>query len=587
MRGRLGVVPVWNAATVVVPSLAILLLGYHRRWLSDDGLIYSRTVHQILAGHGPVFSPGERAEASTSTLWQWLLALGGWVTGADLGHLAVLAGLVLTVTGFGLALDGTRRLHARGRASDQRPPLLLPAGILVLLAVPPVWDYATSGLETGLGTFWLGLSWWLLVCLDRMSSTRTTLLCAFVVGLGPLVRPDLVVISISFLLSAWLLIGRPGWRSSALHLLTAAGLSVAYEIFRMGYYGILVPLPALTKEASGSFWRRGWLYLNDFLGPYWLYSVLLLVGVLAAFALLGRNRARGRSGEPRVLLVLPILTGLVMTLYVVKVGGDWMHARMLLPALSVLLLPFLTVPLSKATGMVCFLMVVWTVTVLSPLRPAYARQVPQVRVDADARQEMIELTHNPHPLRGADLVQAFAAYKSVIDAAQRAGRPVLLAAGSTYGDDRLHPVQLAADKGDLPVVVGSYLGMTGEAVPLEFRVVDQLSLAYPLGAHFTVQRWLWPGHEKLISNIWVLADYAAPGAAAEGPHAPEVTPAATAAARHALQCGQLRELQDSVRQPLTLQRFWLNLTGAPRRTALRIPRDPGAAERTFCCVKGQ
>jgi len=31
-----------------------------------------------LAGHGPVFNAFERAEANTSALWPWLLALIGW-----------------------------------------------------------------------------------------------------------------------------------------------------------------------------------------------------------------------------------------------------------------------------------------------------------------------------------------------------------------------------------------------------------------------------------------------------------------------------------------------------------------------------
>jgi len=140
-QGRAG----WNVGLVVLSATMVAVSGYGRRFICDDGLIYVRTVREILAGNGPVFSPGERAEASTSTLWQWFLALLGWVSGADIAELAVFAGLVLTVAGFALAVDGTRRMQL-----SQRDRLLLPGGIALLLALPPVWDYATSGLETRL-----------------------------------------------------------------------------------------------------------------------------------------------------------------------------------------------------------------------------------------------------------------------------------------------------------------------------------------------------------------------------------------------------------------------------------------------------
>ena len=57
--------------------LAVLAFigGWRRRWMSDDGLIVLRTVRNLLAGNGPVFNAGERVEANTSTLWQYLIYL--------------------------------------------------------------------------------------------------------------------------------------------------------------------------------------------------------------------------------------------------------------------------------------------------------------------------------------------------------------------------------------------------------------------------------------------------------------------------------------------------------------------------------
>ena len=57
---------------------------------------------------------------------------------------------------------GTGRLYApslRGRRA-----IMLPAGALVYIALPPARDFATSGLESGLTLAYLGLLWWMMVC---------------------------------------------------------------------------------------------------------------------------------------------------------------------------------------------------------------------------------------------------------------------------------------------------------------------------------------------------------------------------------------------------------------------------------------
>ena len=121
--------------------------------------------------------------------------------------------------------------------------------------------------------------------------------------------------------------------------------------------------------------------------------------------------------------------------------------------------------------------------------------------------------------------------------------------------------------------------MSGSAVPLDERVVDMWGLAYPIGAHMELaSRTVWPGHEKGIDVVWIFAEYAEPNA----PLPPTIDSGAVAAARHALSCGDLKELQDSVQKPMAPGQFWRNIVGAAHRTELRIPRDPHQAARRFC-----
>ena len=149
---------------VVVVAVLFGWGAWERRWIADDGLIVLRTVRNLLAGNGPVFNTGERVEANTSTIWTYLVYLGGWIGGpVRLEYVALVLALVLSVAGVGMAMLGAGRLYApsmRGRRA-----LLLPAGALVYIAVPPARDFATSGLENGLVLAYLGLLWWMMVSL--------------------------------------------------------------------------------------------------------------------------------------------------------------------------------------------------------------------------------------------------------------------------------------------------------------------------------------------------------------------------------------------------------------------------------------
>lgn len=121
--------------------------AWQRRWIADDGLIVLRTVRNLLAGNGPVFNAGERIEANTSTVWTYLVALGAWLGGpVRMEYVALAFALTLSVLGVVLAMLGTGRLYAP--SLQGRRALLLPAGVLVYIAVPPARDFATSGLET-------------------------------------------------------------------------------------------------------------------------------------------------------------------------------------------------------------------------------------------------------------------------------------------------------------------------------------------------------------------------------------------------------------------------------------------------------
>lgn len=552
----------WNWLALGLTVAVFAVLAWNRRWMSDDGLIVLRTVRQILAGNGPVFNIGERVESNTSTLWTYLLVAFAWIPGLRLEWLAVILGLLCSTGGLLFALDGTRRLVGSARSA-----FVAPAGALVLIALPPFRDFATSGLETGLITLWLGVTWWLLVRHARQAPAGPVWVTALVIGLGVLVRPDLALFSAVAGLGLLLLEWR-GWLRALGWVAAAAALPIGYQIFRMGYYGLLTPNTALVKEASNTLWSRGWQYLADFADPYYLWIPLVLCLVLGGPALL-RTRIDRRIA---IVVAVPVLAAIALALYVIRVGGDFMHARMLLPALFSLVLPVLVVRLTRVTVVPALALGVWAVVATGWLRTDYtplARPVNDKLGIADERAIYVAESHHTHPILAEDFDQ-FTVITRPIDALLAAdpGPTVFVPAK----DGGWHRYPSSNGHG---VVTFFNIGGPGQLLPLDMWVHDPIGLSNPVAAHTTPLKGLRIGHNKYAGIDWEAAQFAPPAeATAQGDFAPERLDAI----RRTLACPHNQEMLDSVRAPLTFDRFWQNLVHSVGRSRLRYDNDPAIAQ---------
>jgi arabinofuranosyltransferase len=562
--------------TLAGAVLAIAIFGvmaFEYRWISDDGMIVVREVRQILAGNGPNYNPFQRDEVDTSPLWTWLVILVAFIFRGDIAIDAVVFGWVLAVAGLALALVGSAALHRQFGATR----VLLPAGALIPVAVCGFWVFATSGLESGLSMFWLGLVWWLLVSVTESSSRTRLTSVALVVGLGPLVRPDFALATGVFGV-ALLLIVRPGWRSAFFYVGIAAGLPVAYQIFRMGYYGIGVPMPALAKEAGSSLWGRGTGYLTDFVKTYLLWIPLPLIAIVS-----GRLLKRAAVDRRRAILVVaPTLSGLFLGLYVVKVGGDYMHARMWIPPTFALLLPAMMLPIGRgrrAESISVVVLAVWALVAATSLRTSYHGQDFDPHGIVNERDfEVIHYAGDPDLTTTDSRTRNLTELSTLVSLFQRGDRPLVVRSGGRT--PWVMPMSPAIP--DKLGLVYDNLGVAAAVVPLDGTVIDVNGLASPVSGHLFLEERRRPGHEKWLPIAWALGEYADPAAIETMTDTKQVTKAQALAARRALTCGGLKELMDSVDEPMSVGRFWHNLTGSLSRTSLRIPADPFVAEHQFC-----
>jgi arabinofuranosyltransferase len=586
--------------------------AWQRRWIADDGLIVLRTVRNLLAGNGPVFNAGERVESNTSTLWTFLNYFGALIGGpVRLEYVALALALGLSVAGVVLVMIGTARLFAPGLQG--RRAVLLPAGALVYIAIPPARDFATSGLENGLVLAWLGLLWWMMVAWSQAprrdhSSPVFTAALAFVAGLSVLVRPELALIG--GLALVMMLMAARGWRSRLLVVVAGGLFPVGYQIFRMGYYGLLFPQTALAKDASGDKWAQGLIYLTNFNKPYALWLAALLVIALAVAVVAARGtrgprtphdagRWASRVQSPTAVVIFMLVSGLVQGLYWIRQGGDFMHGRVLLTPVFCLLTPIAVIPialpesvrsardrgvvLAGASAALWLGIVGWSLWAANS--PGLGPDATRVTYSGivDERRFYSQATGHAHPLTAADYLD-YPRMRAVLTAINNTPDGALLLPSGNYDQWDVVPAYpppppppgVSMDTWRRQIaphtVFFTNLGMLGMNVGLNVRVIDQIGLANPIAAHTARLEDGRIGHDKNLFPDWAVA---------EGPwlkEHPYVPPYLDEGwiteAGVALGCPETDAMLNSIRGPLGVRRFVSNVMHALEFTRYRIDRVP-------------
>ncbi len=547
--GAFGFVARW---LWVLPAGMIGVGGWIHRWTDEDAFINFRIVDQVFAGHGPVFNAGERIETYTSTLWIAILVAGKATLGFLMGleWISVLFGLAAAIAAFLVAARAGRHLFG----SDA---VVVPIGLAVVAAIPVMWDFATSGLEMSLVWLWIACSWLALTRLvhhaEPSRGARRWSLVA--IGLGPLVRPELGLMMLVFL-GAWFLLVTP--RRFVRDLAIAWAIPLAYQIFRMGYFASLVPSTALAKDASGLHLGQGWRYLRDLVGTYalWIPAIAMLLIVVLVL-----REARDR--RVTIAIGAMMLAAVASTGYMVASGGDYMHGRLLLPAVFAfgvpVTLPWRSVSIARRSylrvGAVA-LAAVWSVVVIAGVRYPQPQHSFGLTDIADWRLVLHKrmfhrpgkgITISPYELR-QNRADGWHGFMRILDTEPRAGQ----------------------DPERLAVMMGS-IGVPAWVAGTDIFIVDIGGLAEPLAARTDPIPNRPAGHRKQVDDQWYDARFGV------GDTSPR-----TQAARRALQCQPIKGLIAAVDDPLTPGRFLSNLWHAVPYTAMKIPKSTFDAERKFC-----
>jgi hypothetical protein len=314
----------------VIFIVLVFLLGFYdsisKSWTSDDAFISFRYAQNLVEGKGLVYNTGEKVEGYSNFLWTLLIALGMELKldPIDLTNALGVICFALTILIF---IFISWRLFR-----DNRPwGIFIPLTSLCLLAQAHFREFATGGLETSFFTFLISLGF---AGLIFSRSRRGYLLTGLVFVLVALTRPDGILFYGIALL--FLILTAPSLPKRIMYfLLPLILIFIPYYILRYLYYGYPFPNTYYARSAYLAWWSQGWYYLTLYLKAYYVFFLLPLLGVIALIK--ARNGWHKVTRLPLHLtplqnsLFLSLLFTVIFTLYLVRLGGDFMFARFFIP----------------------------------------------------------------------------------------------------------------------------------------------------------------------------------------------------------------------------------------------------------------
>ncbi|MBI5868633.1 MAG: hypothetical protein HZB43_10140 [candidate division Zixibacteria bacterium] len=283
-------------------ACAVFIYQARSLWFTqDDAFISYRYAANVLRGEGLVFNAGEHVEGYTNFLWVILLVLAGSFNLAFdpvakfLGIASGLGLIILTGLWVRAAWQELRWGNGVGPAV---------AAALLVAGNGSVAYWSVSGLETAWFAFWVGLAVWWWVRRSSLTIPALTIAC--------LSRPEGALIWGLLVLAEWV------WGEglpNAIRLAAGIVLLLPFAVFKIWYYGSLLPNPFYARTGLGleylqSGFDYAWLYLRQ----YGFFGVAALLAVLSLRIL------------PRRWRTIPAIW-LVYLAYIVFVGGDVLKAH--------------------------------------------------------------------------------------------------------------------------------------------------------------------------------------------------------------------------------------------------------------------
>lgn len=265
-------------------------------------------------------------------------------------------------------------------------------------------------------------------------------------------------------------------------------------------------------------------------------------------------------------------------------GGDYVHARLLIPPFFAVCAPVAVVPVARRY-VLSLIVLPWAMVCALSLRTADSSpwsNAPFISVNGHGNVS----PSNPISAPGDGDTRWYPGLGIYVQFA---------------GPAQTDPIDVTpAPDIRVRTIASSWIGAGPYQLGTGVNFLDLLGLADPLTAHLALtHRGLISGHEKPLPTPWIAAlltengDSTAQLDSLQNERPKDFTPLIptvsgrqleieTAWARAAIQCPAIHDLEYSPSRPLTVGTFISNVFHSFARTELRIPPSPEAAYHQFC-----
>lgn len=318
---------------VAIISLTLgILHASSLSFVNDDAFISFRYAKNFVRGLGLVYNVGERVEGFTNFLWTMLMALGIRL-GIDPVNFSTNIGILFHAST--LALFGFLSWRLRPSSAN----IVLPMTMICLSVHRDFSVYATSGLETSMYTCLLSGAF-VAVIVGR-SSASALLLSGMLISLATMTRPDGALFG--FAIASYLLLTQPfPLKKVSVFSVPVILFFFPYWFWRWNYYGFFFPNTFYAKSVDVPYYSQGLAYIGTYFITYYVFLLAIPLLLLMLWRL-GKQRESiltimRSDADFMQPLVLALLFVAAQTLFILRVGGDFMFARFFIPVTPFLFL---------------------------------------------------------------------------------------------------------------------------------------------------------------------------------------------------------------------------------------------------------
>ncbi len=317
----------------IIPFIIYIISSFcYTGFVKDDAYITYRYAYNLSEGHGLVFNEGETLEGYTNFLWVIFMVLP-----IKLGIDPLLVSRIISVIAGSFALYFTYKLSIA--TSDEKNDYRNLTAPICLATSSTIALWTMSGMENAILVMFItgGIYFMVKYRKDR-ASIRDIVLSGLFFALACLTRPEahLITIYAGGLRLYWIIKDKSIRKSDFIWVGVILGVLVPYHMFRVIYFGKLLPNTYYIKGTSdfSDIFRIGFgkdgFYLEGksirLLTELIVFNFNFIFIILSFFSIFTSNKNK----DLRLFYLLIMISFII---YIGRVGRDMMFYRLYIPAL--------------------------------------------------------------------------------------------------------------------------------------------------------------------------------------------------------------------------------------------------------------